>query len=131
MHWKRVLLVGGASSYLAYLIFKPDPNDIPYVPTPGLKYVNQRPAPLVPGTVYYGRADVSWPASWAVTALAIQKYLAAKGFTGIQVWTDAADLPVSWPAGERNGDRFVEATYPSTAAATTMTVPNQVLSIWS
>lgn len=121
-------MVGGASSYLAYLIFRSD-LEADYVPTVGLKYVSQRPAPLAPGTTYFGRASVGWPLSWVVTEAAVRKDLTGKGFTGVQVWTDANDLPASWPEGERIGNVFVEATYAGTAP--TLAVPAQVTSIWS
>ena len=131
MGWLKYAVVGGAGAYVAYLVLKSDPNDTNYVPTVGLQYVLARPAPLVPGTTYFGRASISWPLSMLVTASAVTSKLKSEGFTGIQVWTSASDLPASWPAGERDGDIFVEATYPATAVATTMAVPSQVTSIWS
>lgn len=117
-----------------YLIVRPDPPDnsgVPATPTPGLTYVTDRPAPLVPGTTYYGRADVAWPLSVVVTKSAVQSKLEGEGFTNITVWTDSADLPANWPAGERVGDIFVQATYPTTASVTSMAVPSQVQSIWT
>jgi hypothetical protein len=127
----KYLVVGGAGAYLAYVILRSDPADIPYVPTPGLNYVAARPAPLVPGTTYFGRASISWPLSMLVTASTVKSKLTSEGFTNITVWTDASDLPASWPAGERVGDIFVQATYPTGATATTMAVPSQVTSIWT
>jgi hypothetical protein len=130
MGWAKYAVVGGAGAYLAYLVFKSDPDDN-YAPTAGLMYISARPAPLVPGTTYFGRASVSWPLSIVVTKSAVQSKLASEGFTNIQVWTDASDLPASWPEGERVGDLFVQATYPIGAAPTTMVVPSQVTSIWT
>lgn len=130
----KVLLIGGAGAYLTYLIMRPDPSDdtpAPSTPTPGLTYVTGRPAPLIPGTTYYGRAQIGWPTSMLVTSSAVQSKLASEGFTDITVWTSASDLPSTWPAGETTGNLFVQATYPATATATTMAVPSQVIDIWT
>ncbi len=125
----RLALLGIAGAFLTYVIVKPEPEDTYSPPTPGLKYVTARPAPLVPGTTYYGRAKIGWPLSALVTNNAVRSNLTGKGFTNVMVYSDASDLPESWPAGERTGNLFVEATY--SGSATTMVVPKQVLSIWS
>jgi len=98
-------------------------------PPSGLTYITARPAPLVPGTTYYARADVGFPLSLFVTADAVQNKLASMGFSNIIATTDASALPASWPASERAGNLFVEATY--SGPATTMAVPSQVLAAWT
>lgn len=126
----RIALLGVAGAFLAYVISCPEEDDAaPSAPTPGLKYVTARPAPLVPGTTYFGRAKLGWAASLVVTNNAVRSNLQGKGFTNVMVYSDSSDLPASWPEGERTGNLFVEATY--SGSSTTMAVPSQVLSIWT
>lgn len=95
-----------------------------------LQVIAQRPVVAKPGVTYYGRADVGWPLSIAVSASAVANKLRSMGFTNVAAYTDASSLPASWPADQRTGNVFASGTYNGTAA-TAITLPSQVQEVWT
>ena len=100
------------------------PQTIPNTPD----HIDARPVALTPGVTYFGRASISWPLSMLVTRDAVVSHLQAEGFTDVVVVFDADKLGAEWPATERGGDLFVQATY--AGAPTSVDVPSQVVSVW-
>jgi len=95
-----------------------------------LQVIAQRPIVAKPGSTYYGRADVGWPLSIAVTASAVTSKLTSMGFTNVAAYTDPSALPASWPADQRSGNVFASGTY-SGSAPTAITLPSQVEEVWT
>ncbi len=95
----------------------------------GVQYVTERPVQLQSGVTYFGRGDVGWPLSMAVTKSAVANKLNSLGFTNIAVYIDPSELPASWPNSEREGNVFAQATY-SASSPVTFTPPSQIVSIW-
>lgn len=132
---KRVLLAAGGAGLAWLLLRRGSPSTTagsgsapPAQAT--LQVITQRPVVAKPGATYYGRADVGWPLSMAVSASAVASKLRAMGFTNVAAYTDASSLPASWPADQRTGNVFASGTYAGTQM-TAINLPSQVQEVWT